>query len=232
MPARSSSSRRPPAALRLTGNPDSPFTRGVMCAKTRRHLRRLRAPSACVPPWLRTRGRPADDLLGRGARPLRRKDRELPPHARLHPAPALGRRQGGPQGSGRAVFRAAGGEPHRGLALRRRGLHGRRGGLRLAREQRHRGPRPRRGRRELGQGRPPQLGAHGRRHSTPRAATGRPHADDLPRGARGRPGPANTSASGRAPTGCSRPRSSGGWPTRGGSPTCSRTRAGPRRSWR
>jgi anaerobic selenocysteine-containing dehydrogenase len=28
-------------ALRLTANPDSPFTRGVMCAKTRRHLRRL-----------------------------------------------------------------------------------------------------------------------------------------------------------------------------------------------
>ena len=32
--------------LRLRGNPDSPFTRGVMCAKTRRQLRRLRSPTA------------------------------------------------------------------------------------------------------------------------------------------------------------------------------------------
>jgi len=43
-------------SLRLTGNPDSPFTRGVMCAKTRRQLRRLRSPHRIVKPRLKTKG--------------------------------------------------------------------------------------------------------------------------------------------------------------------------------
>ena len=42
--------------LRLTGNPDSPFTRGVMCAKTRRQLRRLRSPNRIVKPRFKTKG--------------------------------------------------------------------------------------------------------------------------------------------------------------------------------
>jgi anaerobic selenocysteine-containing dehydrogenase len=42
--------------LRLIGNPDSPFTRGVMCAKTRRQIRRLRSPSRVVKPRLKTKG--------------------------------------------------------------------------------------------------------------------------------------------------------------------------------
>ncbi len=42
--------------LRLTGNPDSPFTRGVMCAKTRRQLRRLRSPHRIVKPRFKTKG--------------------------------------------------------------------------------------------------------------------------------------------------------------------------------
>jgi len=41
--------------LRLTGNPDSPFTRGVMCAKTRRHLRRLQSPNRIVTPRMKTK---------------------------------------------------------------------------------------------------------------------------------------------------------------------------------
>jgi anaerobic selenocysteine-containing dehydrogenase len=40
--------------LRLFGNPESPFTRGVMCAKTRRHIRRLRSPSRILKPRLKT----------------------------------------------------------------------------------------------------------------------------------------------------------------------------------
>lgn len=40
---------------RLLGNPDSPFTRGVMCAKTRRQIRRLQSPSRVVTPRLKTR---------------------------------------------------------------------------------------------------------------------------------------------------------------------------------
>jgi anaerobic selenocysteine-containing dehydrogenase len=43
-------------SLRLLGNPDSPFTRGVMCAKTRRHLRRLRSPNRLRRPRLKTKG--------------------------------------------------------------------------------------------------------------------------------------------------------------------------------
>ena len=43
------------SGLRLLGNPDSPFTRGVMCAKTRRHIRRLRSPSRILKPQLKTR---------------------------------------------------------------------------------------------------------------------------------------------------------------------------------
>jgi anaerobic selenocysteine-containing dehydrogenase len=39
--------------LRLTANPDSPFTRGVMCAKTRRHLRRLESAARLQAPMLR-----------------------------------------------------------------------------------------------------------------------------------------------------------------------------------
>ena len=42
--------------LRLTGNPDSPFTRGVMCAKTRRQLRRLRSPHRILKPRFKTKG--------------------------------------------------------------------------------------------------------------------------------------------------------------------------------
>lgn len=42
--------------LRLTGNPDNPFTRGVMCAKTRRQLRRLRSPHRILKPRFRTKG--------------------------------------------------------------------------------------------------------------------------------------------------------------------------------
>jgi anaerobic selenocysteine-containing dehydrogenase len=44
------------SGLRLLGNPDSPFTRGVMCAKTRRHLRRLQSPSRILKPQLKTKG--------------------------------------------------------------------------------------------------------------------------------------------------------------------------------
>jgi len=39
--------------LRLTANPESPFTRGVMCAKTRRHLRRLGSAERLREPLLR-----------------------------------------------------------------------------------------------------------------------------------------------------------------------------------
>lgn len=39
---------------RLLGNPDSPFTRGVMCAKTRRQIRRLRSPNRILTPRLKT----------------------------------------------------------------------------------------------------------------------------------------------------------------------------------
>jgi len=42
--------------LRLRGNPESPFTRGVMCAKTRRQLRRLRSPHRILKPRFRTKG--------------------------------------------------------------------------------------------------------------------------------------------------------------------------------
>jgi anaerobic selenocysteine-containing dehydrogenase len=42
--------------VRLLGNPDSPFTRGVMCAKTRRQIRRLQSPSRIVKPRRRTKG--------------------------------------------------------------------------------------------------------------------------------------------------------------------------------
>ena len=42
--------------VRLRGNPDSPFTRGLMCAKTRRHARRLASPSRILMPLRRTRG--------------------------------------------------------------------------------------------------------------------------------------------------------------------------------
>ena len=42
--------------LRLRGDPDSPFTRGVMCAKTRRQLRRLNSPSRILKPRLKTKG--------------------------------------------------------------------------------------------------------------------------------------------------------------------------------
>jgi len=41
--------------LRLIGNPDSPFTRGVMCAKTRRQIRRLQSPSRIVKPRRKTK---------------------------------------------------------------------------------------------------------------------------------------------------------------------------------
>jgi anaerobic selenocysteine-containing dehydrogenase len=41
--------------VRLRGNPASPFTRGVMCAKTRRQIRRLRSPSRIVAPQRRTK---------------------------------------------------------------------------------------------------------------------------------------------------------------------------------
>jgi anaerobic selenocysteine-containing dehydrogenase len=41
---------------RLRGNPDSPFTRGVMCAKTRRQLRRLNSPNRILKPRLKTKG--------------------------------------------------------------------------------------------------------------------------------------------------------------------------------
>lgn len=40
-------------ALRLTANPESPFTRGVMCAKTRRHLRRLASADRLRAPLVR-----------------------------------------------------------------------------------------------------------------------------------------------------------------------------------
>jgi anaerobic selenocysteine-containing dehydrogenase len=42
--------------LRLRGNHDSPFTRGVMCAKTRRQLRRLNSPNRVQKPRLKTKG--------------------------------------------------------------------------------------------------------------------------------------------------------------------------------
>ena len=42
--------------LRLLGNPDSPFTRGVMCAKTRRQLRRLQSHNRILKPQLKTKG--------------------------------------------------------------------------------------------------------------------------------------------------------------------------------
>ncbi len=42
--------------VRLRGNPDSPFTRGLMCAKTRRHARRLQSPSRILAPLRKTRG--------------------------------------------------------------------------------------------------------------------------------------------------------------------------------
>ena len=41
--------------LRLLGNPDSPFTRGVMCAKTRRQIQRLRSSSRIRTPRRRTK---------------------------------------------------------------------------------------------------------------------------------------------------------------------------------
>jgi anaerobic selenocysteine-containing dehydrogenase len=40
--------------LRLVGDPASPFTRGVICAKTRRHLRRLASPERIRTPLRRT----------------------------------------------------------------------------------------------------------------------------------------------------------------------------------
>jgi anaerobic selenocysteine-containing dehydrogenase len=40
--------------MRLLGNPASPFTRGVMCAKTRRHLRRLKSASRIRTPLIKT----------------------------------------------------------------------------------------------------------------------------------------------------------------------------------
>jgi anaerobic selenocysteine-containing dehydrogenase len=43
-------------SIALRGNPDSPFTRGVMCAKTRGQSRRLRSPSRILQPLLKTRG--------------------------------------------------------------------------------------------------------------------------------------------------------------------------------
>jgi anaerobic selenocysteine-containing dehydrogenase len=45
----------PAGGRRLLGNPDSPFTRGVMCAKTRGHIRRLRSASRILKPQIRTR---------------------------------------------------------------------------------------------------------------------------------------------------------------------------------
>lgn len=42
--------------LRLIGNPDSPFTHGVMCAKTRRQIRRLKSPSRILTPRRKTKG--------------------------------------------------------------------------------------------------------------------------------------------------------------------------------
>lgn len=48
--------QREDGGLRLTGNPDSPFTRGVMCAKTRRQLRRLQSPNRIRKPRLKTKG--------------------------------------------------------------------------------------------------------------------------------------------------------------------------------
>ncbi len=42
--------------IRLRGNPDSPFTRGFMCAKTRDQFRRLRSPNRILKPLLKTRG--------------------------------------------------------------------------------------------------------------------------------------------------------------------------------
>jgi anaerobic selenocysteine-containing dehydrogenase len=42
-------------SMRLLGNPDSPFTRGVMCAKTRRQLRRLQSHSRILKPRLKTK---------------------------------------------------------------------------------------------------------------------------------------------------------------------------------
>jgi len=42
--------------IRLRGNPESPFTRGVMCAKTRGQFRRLRSPNRILKPLLKTRG--------------------------------------------------------------------------------------------------------------------------------------------------------------------------------
>ncbi len=41
--------------LRLFGNPESPFTRGIMCAKTRRQIRRLKSPSRVVRPRRKTK---------------------------------------------------------------------------------------------------------------------------------------------------------------------------------
>jgi anaerobic selenocysteine-containing dehydrogenase len=46
----------PEGGIRLLGNPDSPFTRGVMCAKTRRQIRRLQSPSRVVKPRRKTKG--------------------------------------------------------------------------------------------------------------------------------------------------------------------------------
>jgi anaerobic selenocysteine-containing dehydrogenase len=42
--------------IRLRGNPESPFTRGFMCAKTRGQFRRLRSPNRILTPLLKTRG--------------------------------------------------------------------------------------------------------------------------------------------------------------------------------
>jgi anaerobic selenocysteine-containing dehydrogenase len=42
--------------LRLIGNPDSPFTHGVMCAKTRRQIRRLQSPNRILTPRRKTKG--------------------------------------------------------------------------------------------------------------------------------------------------------------------------------
>jgi anaerobic selenocysteine-containing dehydrogenase len=73
-------------SLRLLGNPDSPFTRGVMCAKTRRHLRRLRSPNRILKPQLKTKGgwqaigwEEALDRCAEKLQPLRRE-----PTAILH----------------------------------------------------------------------------------------------------------------------------------------------------
>jgi anaerobic selenocysteine-containing dehydrogenase len=72
--------------VRLRGNPDSPFTRGLMCAKTRRHAKRLRSPERILSPLRKTRGgfraigwEEALDLAAEKIQALRRE-----PNAILH----------------------------------------------------------------------------------------------------------------------------------------------------